>query len=158
MSLCVLLQISWVGGTPGEVVPIAEKHYNALNERYHLIALELRSKGFREGFKLLKEQPSEEAIKFLKGIRDCRCHYEGTKGTFWSWGTVGNCLIVSRIVKELIPFFHDLYSKKVLVSRDRIIALSEREDAEAVEIILLRWTGSEVKIDTFRDDKWFWGV
>lgn len=155
MAYDVLFQISWLGGTPSEVVPIAEKHYNNLSQKYEVLELTAKNKEFKEGLELLSKQPSEESIQVLKDTHCCQNYYRGTKGMVWSWSTVGNHTSTSRIIKDLTPFLCDLHSKKVL---DRVIVLSERESTETVEICQIRWIHNEMKVDAFKNDNWFWGV
>ena len=112
----------------------------------------------KEGVELLKEQPSEEAIQFLKDTYCCRGYHEGTKGIFWSWGTVGNHLNVDTIIRDLIPFFQELYSKKILTNQDKVIVISERESTGTVEIFQLSWDNSKITVNTFKNNEWFWGV
>ena len=49
MAYDVLFQVSWLGGTPSEVVSIAEKHYNDLSQKYYRVELELKNREFKRG-------------------------------------------------------------------------------------------------------------
>jgi len=160
MGYYVFFQISWASGTPDKVVSIAEKHYRELSYEWERVGWKLEDKrNIGERVTLPRKQPSKEAIWFLNDIYHCRGYREGPKGDSWSWSIVGNYLNASQVIEDLIPFFRELYRKKVLLDFERVIAFCEDEQSRNVKIYQLSWDNDEIRIDNFESEgEWFWGV
>lgn len=141
MGFYVHWQISWGAGSLDEVVPVAKEWYDTLTGE--------------DG-----TPTCEESTHFLEDIISGKAHFEGHKGDFWGWGTIGNYTETGRMLHDLHPFFKNLFVRGVLSESDRIVMFEEQEQSETVTITWLVWDdgAKDVVAMTTQTSAWYWGT
>lgn len=140
MSYYVHFQISWNGGEPRDISSIAKKYISR--------------------YKTSEDLQIRHAFDFFSSVASEKAYFGGEKGSFWSWGKIGNSIHPEDVLKLLSPFFKELYENRIIIPSHRIIAFCEPEQTENVQIYQLSWDKErnllELKNFTSKS-KWFWG-
>jgi hypothetical protein len=118
MGYYVYLQVSWGGGEPDEVSPLAMKHASAVAASFTDPVLDWE----------------QAVLVFLRDVGSGKAYFGGSKGDFWVWGTIGNYLSVDKFVEYVKPFFTELYGSGILPDHHRVVFMCEKEQSETVAI------------------------
>ena len=133
MGWYVHFQISWGGGEPGDIIPIAKN------------------------FEITNDMPQEVAL-FFRDVISRKSYFGGLKGDFWSWGTISNYTNAESFIDTVTPFFRALWLKDILFDFDRVVCFCEQEQSENVQIYQLSWDGTRVVSGNFDSGfDWCWG-
>lgn len=145
------MEISWNGGRPEDVCPIAEKFKITYLNKFDV-----------------PENHVRYAADFFYQVASGKSYFPGEKGDLWVWGKINSTCDFEKMLDLLVPFFKELYTerrtadnliKRISLPSDWIVAFYEPEQTQNVQIFQFIYDrdSRELKLSKFSSEKrWCW--